>query len=223
VRLGEGDPCALSGDGKWAFLRGEPSAGLVAVPTGSGDRKSLARGDIVEWGFVTGFPDGGRVAFAGRDRQGRDGLYVQRVGGEPLPILKEGFDGSLFASPDGRRIAIGLHRGEGTTIQTYSSDPTAGAVPIQTLELSDRVAPMGFSADGKRLFVRRMSGDRSAAVMEELDLATGRRALLREFRAADGAGVLAGIGYILVAPDGKSYAYSVTRDFSDLYVVAGVK
>jgi hypothetical protein len=222
VRLGEGDPRALSGDSEWAFLQPEPSSGLVAVPTRAGARRSLARGDIVDWSFASGFPDGGRVAFAGRDRQGRDRVYVQSVDGEPRPIGEEGF-GRPFVSPDGRQIEISRHRGDRTSIRIYSSDAISDAAPIRELELSDNVEPSGWSADGKRVLLRRGGPDQSVVPVEWLNLATGRRELLKEFRVADPAGVLAGIGYILVAPHGKSYAYSVTRDFSDLYVVEHVQ
>ena len=54
------------------------------------------------------------------------------------------------------------------------------------------------------------------------DPSTGRRELLKEIMPADLAGVF-GFNRIFMTPDGKGYAYSVSRVLSDLYVVEGLK
>jgi hypothetical protein len=55
-----------------------------------------------------------------------------------------------------------------------------------------------------------------------IDLATGKREPFREIAPADPAGVQT-IPVIKFSEDGKSYAYSLGRQLSDLYVVDGLK
>jgi hypothetical protein len=55
-----------------------------------------------------------------------------------------------------------------------------------------------------------------------VDIATGRRDLWKEIAPADLAGVQS-IPVIRFSADEKSYAYSVGRILSDLYVVDGLK
>jgi hypothetical protein len=77
----------------------------------------------------------------------------------------------------------------------------------------------GLSADGKNLLVA-MPG--IPAKIARVDLATGRRELWKEISPADPAGVQSFAG-LKFSADGKSYAYSVLRIISDLYVVDGLK
>jgi hypothetical protein len=51
---------------------------------------------------------------------------------------------------------------------------------------------------------------------------TGRREVWKDLMPADPAGVER-ISNVLVAPDGKSYAYCYARLLSDLFVVEGLK
>jgi hypothetical protein len=55
-----------------------------------------------------------------------------------------------------------------------------------------------------------------------LDLATGRRVLVREVAPADRTGVLWGTGAALT-DDAKSYAYSYLRTTSQLFIVEGMR
>ncbi len=54
-----------------------------------------------------------------------------------------------------------------------------------------------------------------------LDLATGRRELWKEFM-PDPAGIFEVLP-LVITPDGKSYAYTYGRQFSDLFLVDGLK
>ena len=55
-----------------------------------------------------------------------------------------------------------------------------------------------------------------------IDLATGKREPFREIAPADPAGVQS-IPSVYFSADGKSYAYTLGRQLSDLYVVDGLK
>jgi hypothetical protein len=54
------------------------------------------------------------------------------------------------------------------------------------------------------------------------DLAAGRRAPWRDLAPQDGSGVRR-INSVSIASDGESYAYSFTRQVSDLYAVTGLR
>ncbi len=54
------------------------------------------------------------------------------------------------------------------------------------------------------------------------DLATGRRTRWRELVPPDRSGVRR-INSVSIAADGQSYAYSFTRQVSDLYAVTGLR
>ena len=60
------------------------------------------------------------------------------------------------------------------------------------------------------------------ARITRVDLATGRREAWKELVPPDPAGAQS-IPSIRFSADGKSYAYSVSRVLSDLYVVDGLK
>jgi len=55
-----------------------------------------------------------------------------------------------------------------------------------------------------------------------VDIATGRREPFKEIMPADPAGVQS-IPTLRFSADGKSYAYSIGRILSDLFVVDGLK
>ncbi|MGB7866379.1 MAG: hypothetical protein WCF74_23510, partial [Candidatus Sulfotelmatobacter sp.] len=55
-----------------------------------------------------------------------------------------------------------------------------------------------------------------------VELATGKREPFKEIVPADPAGAQS-IPYIKFSADGKSYAYSMGRQLSDLYVVDGLR
>ena len=58
--------------------------------------------------------------------------------------------------------------------------------------------------------------------VERLDLATGRRTLVRVLTPPDAGGVT-GIRGVIFSRDGTSYAYSVNRFKSELFLVEGAR
>jgi hypothetical protein len=75
-------------------------------------------------------------------------------------------------------------------------------------------------ADGRSVFVYRPTT--VPFRIERLDLASGRRELVREVAPADRTGVLYGVGASLT-DDAKSYAYDYKRMTSQLFVVEGAR
>lgn len=78
---------------------------------------------------------------------------------------------------------------------------------------------MRFIDSGKSLLIR----DRNLPLqITRADVATGRREPWKQIVPADMAGVQS-IPIVRFSADGKSYAYSVSRSLSDLFVVGGLR
>jgi Tol biopolymer transport system component len=219
VRLDEGEALALSPDGRWVLSRLASLPGhLVLLPTGPGAPRRLKHETINEYDWAAWFPDGKQILFSGHEGGRRARCYAGDLeGGRPRPITPEGTSTDPFGyalSPDGRLLAMFTHDDRAVLHPVEGGEPR----PIQGVEKGDR--PIRWSADGRSLFIRR-PGEWPARIFR-LDLATGRRKLVREIAPSDPAGVIS-IWRIVLAPDGASYAYTYGRRLSDLYLVEGLR
>ena len=219
VRLGEGRPLALSPDGAWALtvpLDSPPR--LVLLPTGAGPSRSLASASITQYQWATFFPDGRHVLILGNQPGGELRLFVQDLaGGEARPILPAGVATlANTISPDGLRI-IALDARNGRLPAVY---PVAGGPPEPLRGLEPGEEPLRWSADGRTVLLG--SHDDSGIHVLRLDVASGRKELLKTLRPPDGAGVVEVRGGVMT-PDGSAYAYNDRRVLSDLYVVTGIR
>jgi dipeptidyl aminopeptidase/acylaminoacyl peptidase len=213
VRLGEGDACALSPDGKWALaIHYGPPPRLLLLPTSAGDSTSLARGKIDTYYDARWLPDGNRIVFAASEAGQAQRSYIQDLkGGPPRPITPEGIAGTR-PSPDGRFVAA------------VSSDhrlyvcPTNGENPRLVTELLPEEDVFQWTPDGRFIYV----GQRGTSLnVSRIELGTGRRVPWKTFSLPDPAG-----GVILNAvltPDARGYAYTYQRFLDDLYLVDGLK
>ena len=216
VLLGKARSMSLSPDGRRVLAQSltDPPE-LLILPTGAGTARTVPlKGIALQW--ATWMPDGRHAVLRGSEGGRGARLYVVDTDtGEKRPIAPEGasqFGGGV--SPDGRWVAA------------FSPDrrivlyPTEGGEPrtVPGIEQDDVVAR--WSGDGRGLYISR-SRETPAGVFR-LDLATGRRELIRSFAPADAAGVL-NVGPVLIAADGKSYVYSYRRLLEDLHIVAGVR
>ncbi|MGV8040394.1 MAG: hypothetical protein AB2L07_10040 [Thermoanaerobaculaceae bacterium] len=186
VRLGDGDAMAISPDGKLvAAAPNRSPRPLVLLPTGAGQTRELSSDQInhlrARW-----LPGGEALVFVGHEPDRGNRLWVQDVrGGAARPVSPEGVGIELAVAPDGRTVAgvdadqrVWLHFLDGTPPRRLD------AVPAE-------VAPVGWNADGSRLFV----ADTRAlpAVLYVLDLRSGeagagvRAVAGRSGRAREGA------------------------------------
>jgi serine/threonine protein kinase/Tol biopolymer transport system component len=216
IRLGDGNGFALSPDKKWVVVGlPKPPVQFYLLPTGAGEAKPLTH-DNINHMWTRWFPDGKRLLFAGDEPGKGVRLYVQNIDGSPPRVITaEGVNSSQFAiSPDGKQVAI------------IGPDQKPALLPVDGgevrvipgLDVGD--APIGWSGDGRSLFVYRLG--QVPAKVDKLDLGTGRRQPWKQLVPPDVSGVT-DISAILITPDGNNYVYEYGRTLSDLYLVNDVK
>ncbi len=216
VRLGEGSTQDLSPDGEWALaiIHSASDPQLVAYPTGAGEAKVFPKDGVAVFGATFLPPDGKQIVMTGGEAGHGSRLYLRDfAGGKPRALSPEGYVSVGVVSPDGKWVAV---RGPDRKVYLY---PVAGGEPAPVPGLEPRDGIDQFSADGKYLYVHH-SGDAPMKAYR-LEIASGKKELLRTIMPSDPAGVWSLAGG--PTPDGDSYLISYTRTLSDLYLVEGVK
>ena len=213
VRLGDGRSGALSPDGKTVVVSVGIPAKVMLLPTGVGEPRELTD-DKVDHSRVAWLPDGRSVLFtAAEPGHGRRTYILDLQGGAPRPLTPENRLGFLV-SPDGKYlVAVDTQR------QRWLY-PIAGGEPQKfSPNVTFEEGVEAYLPDGKSVLARNRA---LPAKITRVDIATGQRSLWKELEPADAAGVQS-ISNMKFSADGKSYAYSVFRVVSDLYVVDGLK
>jgi eukaryotic-like serine/threonine-protein kinase len=215
VRLGDGEPLALSPDGQWALCATHDSPRqLVLLPTKTGKAITLTNDSIEHLGAAW-LPDGERIIFSGSQPGHALRRYIQDLeDGKPKAITPEG-GGTLavLISPDGKLVV-----GAGPDGRYYFFPVDGGqAHPVPGIESGDYID--GWSEDGRSFFVHNSTG--LPFTISRIDSATGKRTIWKQITPADSAGVDAVQG-VAITPDAKSLVYSYRRRLSDLYLVQGL-
>jgi len=217
VILGSGIAQSLSPDGQWALsLNPPPNEQMVLLPAGAGTSRILDRGPVEHFGTLGArwFPDSHRIVFVASQAGHGPRCYVQSIdAGPPKPFTQEGT--TLCAvSPNGTIAATT----EDLQLQFYSS--VSSGKPEKVLTLEPAEVAVGWTADGKSLYVSRARG--KTVNILRLDVASGRREPWIRLPPVPEA-VQPQCESLVVAPDGQAYAYTYYQGSSDLYVVRGVK
>ena len=184
------------------------------VPVGAGESKTIRDKDL-RYRRPMWFPDGKKLLLAG-ENTGRPGrMWVREIdAGPPRPVTPENVASGKI-SPDGKLVAAAnLKTGEWAL---YPADGAGDPRTISGIRTGEEV--LGFDDRGQGLNV--YSGDLKMRI-ERLDLATGKRTLVREVTPADPTGV-ARISTLQMTPDGRAYCYSFMRSLSRLYMVHGLR
>jgi hypothetical protein len=216
LRLGDGDPLALSPDGKWALvLSTDAHKSLSIFPTGPGSPRLLCKEVRADWAL---FVEGGRqVLLAGVGADGQFRAYLQDVaGGPPRPWPgKATPEAYCVVSPDGAKVALGPMNGH---IALFTA---AGRSLGEVGGLQDGDYPIQFHSSGNSVFLANLSGLPAQVLL--LDLATGKRQPWKKVGPLDPSGVEQ-IKNVSITPDGKSLAYSFVRVLtSDLYLTDPIR
>ena len=219
VLLGTGQAARLSPDGKWALAITYSTPGLFALPTGTGERRTLTTPGFT---YSTGgwFPDGRRILFIAQHEREPPAVYMQDLeGGGPRKVASRipQLAGELgtTVSPDSKWFFGAQVIGSPVIV------PIEGGEPCTLANLTENDVLKAWTPDGHGLIVARWTPDRSGATIARLDLETSRLDPMKTIRLADPSG-LSGAA-LLVTPDGRTVVYSVIRFLTDLYLVEGLK
>jgi Tol biopolymer transport system component len=214
VRLADGDFGRLSPDGKWALVETGKPPHLMLVPTGVGEPREI--GDKTPHYFSEWLPDGKSVIYTAAEPGHGRRVYVLAIdppGSAARPITPEDIYGSLV-TPDGKWVLVSdAHH------QRWLYPIAGGAPQKLKFDIPPDETITGFFDNGKSLLLRTRA---LPLRITRVDLATGKREVFKEIVPADPAGAQS-IPTIRFSGDGKSYAYSLGRQLSDLYVVDGLK
>jgi Tol biopolymer transport system component len=227
VQLGEGNALALSPNARWTLVGAGPlQTDLRLLPTGAGESRELSKGTIeaVTAGFW--FTDGRRLLLAGREKGHRPRVWVlDPSGGPPRAVTDEGVLTACAPSPDGKWVAAFTRERRAELV------PVAGG-PVRTLgKLPAGYLPIGWTEDGRGLYVRKLSGvsrldgyvtTEAPARIERFDVSTGTLAPWREIAPGEPAGS-AHVDNVSITPDGRYYAYAYATFSSVLYLVEGLR
>jgi hypothetical protein len=217
----EGDPVALSPDGRWVLVAAARLSfeapkwqGLRAVPAGAGAVHTIAPPGLdVGWGTWT--QDGKHLLVWARepDRGWRVFLLGEKSGARRAVTPEAVVD----CVPGRERVAC---VGPANRVTLY---PLGGGEPKEGPGLEPGATTLRLSDDESSLFVAPPRATRTTPLrVERVDLATGRRTLVHEIKPADMAGVWMP-SVLLVTPDGRGYAYSYYQWFHNLYVADGLR
>lgn len=232
IRRTDGSPALRLGDGSalafpsspapaWALAKtSETQPRLVLLPTGPGEPQMLERASMSYQQWAAFFPDGRRVLFTGNEPGKGSRLYVQEIaGGRPRTITPDTEGVYLSApraiSPDGLRAAA-----MGPDHLAYLFPLGGAGQPRRAPGVEEGELVVRWASDGGSLYVFRRG--RVPARIYRVHLSDGRREFWRETTLPDPAGVHE-IVRLVLTPDGASYAYTYTRDLSDLYQIEGLQ
>jgi hypothetical protein len=217
VRLGEGEPLAISPDGKWALsLRKSEPQQLLLLPIGAGEPHPLNTAGIARVWAATFTPDGGIIIRGRRPASTQaDFWWIDRNGAPPrqVPVSGRIGWGNLIASPDGRWICSAGTEGVATLV------PAAGGVaqPVAGLEAEETLVSW---SDPHTANVVKQQGD--VLRIDHLDVFTGRRTHLRDIAMPEMTGVM-GHPMVLASADGSVVVTSLSRMLNSLYLVEGLQ
>ncbi len=208
VRLGEGVPFGVSPDGSQVLAGVYTPMQLRLYPTGAGEPMTLNTGPLKTLHRAAFFPDGKRVLVCGGEQSGVVRCYaVDVAGGEPKAVLPAGMSSRSIA-PDGQHALAATP--EGVVVLFNFSDQRT-----QPVAINDASDVVGWTSDGRSVYVYSRT---IPSRLERVDIASGKRTLLRELAPPDRAGAMLLTG-VAVTPDATAYAYGYWKRFSKLFVV----
>jgi Tol biopolymer transport system component len=216
IRLGDGDAVGLSPDRGQVLveIRQGGRDRLVLLPTGPGSSRTLDTSGLDIQRGKGWFPDGKRVFFwatsPGRPPRSY-GLHTET--GEVVALTPEGVVADLV-SPDGQRLI-----GRDGVIHSI-----AGQAPLRVFAAgpNDKTFCVAWSTDERSLYCCEDRYNDLPWPLYRIEIASGRRTLLRELAPPDLAGVQ-GLETVGVTRDGKTYFYSYKKTMTDLYIAQGLQ
>ena len=222
TKLGEWAIPIISPDGTQVLAFEAAMVGAshpVLIPTGAGETRRLTA-TLVEQSNAMGFmPDQKAVYFSNNDGNGWR-MYVQDIAGgaaravSPVISVRTHYFESHLVSPDGKIIFARDLSGKGVLY------PIAGGESRLLPGWLPEDVWITWSADGRSVYV--YQDEKTSAPVYQIDLSTGKRNLVATLAPSDSDGVTS-IVSVRMTGDGKTYAYSFSRELSDLFIVTGAR
>jgi dipeptidyl aminopeptidase/acylaminoacyl peptidase len=159
-------------------------------------------------------PDG-RIICDGNETGHPERTYLVDMNGNEKPLTPEGILARAVTT-DGKNLIVSDF--DSTQFQLF---PVDGGQPRPLPQLQKGDTPQDFSSDDKAILLRR-SGKDGAIEIWRLELATGKRTLLRSLSAPGARAVARGLN-VVSSRDEKSYAYTYHPAISTEYLVQGIR
>jgi DNA-binding winged helix-turn-helix (wHTH) protein/Tol biopolymer transport system component len=212
TKLSDGEGFGFLPDGKSVItMLPRENSHLNIVPIGAGQTRTID-GNGLAYQFAQAFPDGKKMLVVGSMPGKGLQLFTQPLeGGTPTPLKPDIPLGFPKISPDGTRIA-------GVTQNRRIVVLPVGAGEPQYLNVDTMHVPVKWSSDGNRLLIRTEDHE-GTALLEWVDLKTGKRSVWRTLKGPEGES--SSIGPTTVSRDEKTYIYASHRRISELFVVDG--
>jgi eukaryotic-like serine/threonine-protein kinase len=217
THLGPGDGMGLSADGRWALSVSADAKRLYVSPVGAGKTRTVPNPDGLSFGGDQQWlPDGKRIVTFARAKDGPvRGYVIDAASGTAKPFTAEGViptrSGKLIASPDGKYVLMLDPHG------TIVGWPVDGGEPKPIPGWQPTYGPLAWSEDGRALFCVRIDDPWQVF---RLDLATGATTPWTKITAIDPAGLRLWID--VMTSNGKYWAVTTAKIFSDLFIVDGL-
>jgi tRNA A-37 threonylcarbamoyl transferase component Bud32 len=224
--LDGGSQPSLSANGKWlGTFTYDPEFMVVVAPTGRGSVRKIPLQGMKNGDISAHIYDDGRRAFiwGSLNRGPVSGFSLDLESRDLRKITRDGLSPFLFESPispDGQWLAlIDAKKTESGLEPIVIIHPDgSGERTYDWLKPGEAIS--GWGADSASLIV--WDRNRLPALVERLDLATGRRTRMAQITPPDPAGV-PGIQGVFLSPTGTRYAYNFVRRLSQLYTIEGLK
>jgi len=206
VRVSDGGSASISPDAKSVMILGNDLHSLILVPTGAGAPRTLPFPKIERFTAAEWTRDSRRAMLIGNEPGRSNRTWeLDVVNGSLTPITEEGTRGRLV-SPDGQWLAV-LKDGVPYAFNLRTKTLTP---PAKGIEPTDGL--YGWAPDSSSVFVG------SAGRVFQVNLTTGSRVEVLNLNKQPPPGFVA-FDSIVVAHDGDHYAYSETRQLSQLFML----
>jgi serine/threonine protein kinase len=226
VKLGDGSAAMISADGR--FVIGAPlssvsatneGSSIVLTPVGAGSPRTVVVPGLAMVRSAWLFPDGKRLLLLGKPADGLPRFFVTDIESPKLrPVSPPGYDGfygCLAISPEGSRFVAVTGPPAFSTVIV----PVQGGAPRALVGAEQEDIVTGWSADGRAVYAFRRN--QLPVPVYRIDVQTGKRELWKNLSPLDPAGVAGAYG-VVIARDGRSYAYNFERKLSTLFFVRGL-
>jgi len=225
TRLGEAASAFFMADGQHVMTTqrdGENTPTLSVTPLGPGPTRSWPVEELKITMGAEPLPDGRRAVIPYVGSKATTYQLLDLETGSRTPLPTDGMSGTAGAqavSPDGAWILL-RERGGDLLDAPYVLVSTRGEPVRKVKGVEPGEVPMRWTADGTGAYFFNRDGFPTRIV--RIELATGKRAVVREITPANPGG-LPGIRSFAMTPDARHLAYNYVRKLSDLYLIEGLK